>query len=191
MLNTGLESVIDEPLPGKAPYFTEYVRRSLEKIDEELGFNIYRDGLKVYTTLDSRLQKIAEEMVMKSVKRNQEMLNRWLFKDDDKFSQLGYSGIYPEDSVRLMMQGEAELYEELREQLLVQTAFVVLDPKTGSILAMVGGRPDYHDQYNRAVQAARQPGSVFKPFVYTTAIDNDYPVTTQLLNQPVVLNVQC
>ena len=61
MLNKGLESVIDEPLPGKAPYFTEYVRRSLEKIDEELGFNIYRDGLKVYTTLDSRLQEIAEE----------------------------------------------------------------------------------------------------------------------------------
>ena len=190
MLNKGLESVIDEPLPGKAPYFTEYVRRSLEKIDEELGFNIYRDGLKVYTTLDSKLQEIAEEMVMKSVKRNQEMLNRRLFKDDDEFSKLGYFGIYPEDSVRLMMQGEAELYEELREQLLVQTAFVALDPKTGSILAMIGGRPDYHDQYNRAVQAARQPGSVFKPFVYTTAIDNDYPVTTQLLNQPVVLNVQ-
>ena len=190
MLNKGLESVIDEPLPGKAPYFTEYVRRSLEKIDEELGFNIYRDGLKVYTTLDSKLQEIAEEMVMKSVKRNQEMLNRRLFKDDDEFSKLGYFGIYPEDSVRLMMQGEAELYEELREQLLVQTAFVAIDPKTGSILAMIGGRPDYHDQYNRAVQAARQPGSVFKPFVYTTAIDNDYPVTTQLLNQPVVLNVQ-
>ena len=190
MLNKGLESVIDEPLPGKAPYFTEYVRRSLEKIDEELGFNIYRDGLKVYTTLDSKLQEIAEEMVMQSVKRNQEMLNRRLFQDDDEFSKLGWFGIYPEDSVRLMMQGEAELYEELREQLLVQTAFVALDPKTGSILAMIGGRPDYHDQYNRAVQAARQPGSVFKPFVYTTAIDNDYPVTTQLLNQPVVLNVQ-
>ena len=190
MLNKGLESVIDEPVPGKAPYFTEYIRRSLEKIDEDLEFNIYRDGLKVYTTLDSRLQEIAEEMVMKSVKKNQKMLNQMLFKDDDKFSKLGYFGIYPEDSVRLMMQGEAELYKELREQLLVQTAFVALDPKTGRILAMVGGRPDYHDQYNRAVQAARQPGSVFKPFVYTTAIDNDYPVTTQLLNQPVVLNVQ-
>jgi penicillin-binding protein 1A len=54
---------------------------------------------------------------------------------------------------------------------------------------MIGGRPDYHDQYNRAVQAKRQPGSVFKPFVYTTAIDNGYPVTKQLLNQPLVLRV--
>ena len=186
----GLDSVIDEPLPGKAPYFTEYVRRTLEKIDHELGFNIYRDGLKVYTTLDSRLQTIAEEMVMKSVSKNQEALNQRLFKNEEEFSKLGYFGIYPEDSVRFMMEGNEELYKELREQLLVQTAFVALDPKTGGILAMVGGRPDYHDQFNRAVQAARQPGSVFKPFVYATAIDNDFPVTTQLMNQPVVLNVR-
>jgi len=55
---------------------------------------------------------------------------------------------------------------------------------------MIGGRPDYHDQYNRAVQAKRQPGSVFKPFVYTTALENGYTVSQQLLNQPVVLNVQ-
>ena len=55
---------------------------------------------------------------------------------------------------------------------------------------MIGGRPDYHDQYNRATQARRQPGSIFKPFVYTSAIDNGYAVTHQLLNQPVVLNVQ-
>ena len=66
---------------------------------------------------------------------------------------------------------------------------VALDPNSCAILAMVGGRPDYHDQYNRAVQAQRQPGSVFKPIVYTTAIDNGYPVTKQLLNQPLVLRV--
>ena len=87
------------------------------------------------------------------------------------------------------MQGDSSLYQELRNKLLVQGAFVALDPTTGSILAMVGGRPDYHDQYNRAVQAKRQPGSVFKPFVYATAIDNGYSVSKQLLNQPLVLRV--
>ena len=46
------------------------------------------------------------------------------------------------------------------------------------------------DRYNRSVQAKRQPGSVFKPFVYTTALENGYTVSQQLLNQPVVLNVQ-
>ena len=87
----------------------------------------------------------------------------------------------------MMLEGEGKLYKDLRAKLLVQSAFVALDPNTGGILAMVGGRPDYHDQYNRAVQAKRQPGSVFKPFVYTTALNNGYPVTEQLLNQPVVL----
>ena len=108
----------------------------------------------------------------------------------EEFELLGHLTIYDEDSVKMMMQGEAELYKDLRAKLLVQTAFVAIDPKTGGIMAMIGGRPDYHDQYNRAVQAKRQPGSVFKPFVYTTALENGYTVSQQLLNQPVVLNVQ-
>ncbi len=185
-----LDSVLEEPVSGKAPYFTEYIRRFLEIEDETLNVNIYRDGLKIYTTLNSKLQEIAEEMVMRSIDKNQEVFNQRVFNDEEEFSRLGYLGIYPKDTVKLMMEGELPLFKDLRKQLLVQTAFVALDPSTGKILAMVGGRPDYHDQYNRATQAARQPGSVFKPFVYTTAIDNGYPVTKQLLNQPVVLNVQ-
>lgn len=186
----GLETVIYKPLKGKAPYFTEYIRRFLEKEDDRLDVNIYRDGLKVYTTLDSRLQSVAEEMVMRSVLKNQDVLNKRLWNNEEEFSKLAYLGIYPEDTVKMMMRGEMPLYKELRNKLLVQTSLIALDPKTGEILAMVGGRPDYQDQYNRAVQSKRQPGSVFKPFVYTTALDNGYPVTKQLLNQPVVLNVQ-
>jgi len=185
-----LESVTDEPKRGLAPYFTEYVRRILEKEDEALGINIYRDGLKIFTTLDTRLQLIAERFVMESVEAAQKKLNKRIFNDKEEFEQLGLLTIHPEDSVRLMMNGGQELYKDLRAKLLVQTAFVAIDPHTGSVLAMIGGRPDYHDQYNRAVQARRQPGSVFKPFVYTTALENGYPVTEQLLNQPVVLNVQ-
>ena len=183
------ENVIEFQAKGTAPYFTEYVRRIMEKEDDHLGVNIYRDGLKIYTTLDTRLQDIAEESLMKSIKRNQDKLNKRLFNDEEEFSQLAYHSIYPIDTVKMMMEGDSILYEELRNKLLVQGAFIALDPTTGAILAMIGGRPDYHDQYNRAVQAKRQPGSVFKPFVYTTAIDNGYPVTKQLLNQPLVLRV--
>ena len=185
-----LETVLEVPKRGTAPYFTEYVRRVLEKQDTELGINIYRDGLKIYTTLDSRLQKIAEDAVLKTVKDDQERLNKRLYKNREEFEDLAYLTIYEEDSIKMMLAGERQLYKDLRDKLLVQSAFVALDPNTGGILAMVGGRPDYHDQYNRAVQAKRQPGSVFKPFVYTTALDNGYPVTEQLLNQPVVLNIQ-
>ncbi len=175
---------------GLAPYFIENVRRYLEKEDDNLGVNIYRDGLKIYTTLDSRLQSIAEKATREQIIVNQRRYNNQLFNDEELFSSLVDFEKYPIDSVKMMMRGEIPLYEELRNKLLVQTAFVALDPKTGAILAMVGGRPDYHDQYNRAVQAPRQPGSVFKPFIYTTAIDNGYPVTEQLLNQRVVLNRQ-
>ena len=185
-----LESVQELPKRGTAPYFTEYIRRILEKQDTALGINIYRDGLKIYTTLDSRLQTIAERAVMETIKEDQDRLNNRLYKDREEFERLAYLTIYPEDSLKMMLNGDEKLYKDLRHRLLVQCAFVAIDPYTGGILAMIGGRPDYHDQYNRAVQAKRQPGSVFKPFVYTTAIDNGYPVTEQLLNQPVVLNIQ-
>jgi len=172
---------------GKAPYFAEHVRRILEKQDDELGINIYQDGLKIYTTLDYRLQKIAEDVVMKTLRKNQDEFNAQLFEDNDRFSKLGYLSIFPEDSVKMMLNGQMKLYEELRENLLVQCAFIAIDSKNGEILAMIGGRSDYLDQYNRSTQALRQPGSVFKPYIYTAAIDNNYPVTTQLLNQPVAL----
>ena len=185
-----LETVLEVPKRGTAPYFTEYVRRILEKEDTALGINIYRDGLKIYTTLDSRLQTAAEDAVLKTIKDDQDRLNKRLYKNREEFENLAYLTIYEEDSIKMMLSGEGKLYKDLRDKLLVQCAFVALDPNTGGILAMIGGRPDYHDQYNRAVQARRQPGSVFKPFVYTTALDNGYPVTEQLLNQPVVLNIQ-
>ena len=175
---------------GIAPYFTEYIRRILEREDEALDIDIYRDGLEIYTTLDSRMQKMAEDAVLLTVKTNQNVLNQRLYKNREEFEQLAYLGIHPEDSVRLMLEGELPLYEDLRDKLLIQTALVAMDPSNGHIKAMIGGRPDYHDQFNRATQAKRQPGSVFKPFIYTAAIDNGYPVTRQLLNQPVVLNVQ-
>ena len=183
------ENITINQAKGVAPYFTEYVRRTMEKEDDRLGVNIYRDGLKIYTTLDSRIQHVAEESLIKVIKQNQDKLNKRLFNNEEEFSQLAYLGIFPEDTVKMMMQGDSTLYKDLRNKLLVQGAMVALDPNSGAILAMVGGRPDYHDQYNRAVQAQRQPGSVFKPIVYTTAIDNGYPVTKQLLNQPLVLRV--
>ena len=185
-----LESINEDPTRGLAPYFTEYVRRLLEKEDEALDINIYRDGLKIYTTLDSRLQSIAEKVILEAIHKSQEKLNNRIINNQEEFELLGHLTIFDEDSVKMMMRGEAQLFKDLRSKLLVQTAFVAINPKTGGIIAMIGGRPDYHDQYNRAVQARRQPGSVFKPFVYTTALENGYTVTQQLLNQPVVLNVQ-
>ncbi|GIS73628.1 MAG: hypothetical protein CM1200mP10_32050 [Candidatus Neomarinimicrobiota bacterium] len=57
------------------------------------------------------------------------------------FENLAYFGIFSEDTVRMMMEGKLPLYEELRDKLLVQCAFVALDPNTGAILAMVEDGP--------------------------------------------------
>lgn len=135
-----LDNIQEERPEGIAPYFTEYVRRILEKEDERLGVNIYRDGLKIYTTLDSRLQEIAETQIQRSVVENQKIFNQYIFNNEEEFSRLGYLGIYPQDTVKMMMEGELPLYKELRSGLLVQCGFVALDPTTGEILAMIGGR---------------------------------------------------
>jgi len=90
------------------------------------------------------------------------------------------------------MQQAAE--EELREGIaaaksrhVTQGALVCIDPHTGYIKAMVGGvNPDFtKDQFNRAVQARRQPGSAFKAFVYTAAIDNGYDSYYPVSNVPI------
>ncbi len=85
-------------------------------------------------------------------------------------------------------------YPALKEHAtVVQGALVALDPKTGGILAMVGSRDYRASQFNRAVQAKRQPGSLFKPFVYLAALEargelaGGQPVTaaTPIIDEPV------
>ena len=66
----------------------------------------------------------------------------------------------------------------------VQASIFSVDPSDGAIRVMIGGRDFEESKFNRAVQAKRQPGSTFKPFVYTSVIDNGYSPATQLLNQP-------
>lgn len=63
-----------------------------------------------------------------------------------------------------------------------QTALIALDPRKGHIKAMIGGRDN--DQFNRAVQARRQPGSTIKPFIYTTAIDSGLTTSTIRVDEP-------
>ena len=76
----------------------------------------------------------------------------------------------------------------LSQRPSVEGAIVALDPHTGRLLAMSGGY-NYHDsEFNRAVQALRQPGSAFKPFVYLAALDQGYNPTTRILDAPLVVD---
>jgi penicillin-binding protein 1A len=69
----------------------------------------------------------------------------------------------------------------------VQGAFVALDPRDGSILALAGGFDFFASKFNRAVQAERQPGSGFKPFLYTAALEHGYTPATLINDAPIVL----
>ncbi|HEX8288139.1 MAG TPA: PBP1A family penicillin-binding protein [Pyrinomonadaceae bacterium] len=122
------------------PYFSQYTIEELPKVvsDPEAVKH-----LRVYTTIDPDLQRIAYEIV-----------NKRLEKLDKYFPKK------PKGSL--------------------QAALVAVRPKTGEIVAMVGGRNYLENQFNRATDAMRQPGSVFKPFVYATAINTAYEGNSQV-----------
>lgn len=134
-----------------APYFAEWVRQTLH---EHFGDRLYDQGLKVYTTLDLDMQAAAERAV-------ESQLSAIEGGQYGNFRHLTYEQ-YVARGNRDQGSGAESPY--------IQAAFVAIDPRDGSVRAMVGGR-DYGDsQFNRATQALRQPGSTFKPIVYSTAI---------------------
>jgi len=76
----------------------------------------------------------------------------------------------------------------LAQEPQVQSAFVSLNPQNGALLALVGGFSYHHNKYNRATQATRQPGSNFKPFIYTAALENGYTAASIINDAPVVFD---
>jgi penicillin-binding protein 1A len=187
--NTPLQVQRQEQPPRIAPYFVEYVRQQLMNEDENLGIDLYRDGLSIYTTLDSRLQTIADSALQRHLRYQQNILNNRLLSNRSALNNILTDSTFNIDQVRAMIRGDVPLDSLMRYSLLVQGAFIALDPSTGWILAMIGGRNFEESEFNRAVQSRRLPGSVFKPIAYATAIDNGFPVTQQLLNQPVVVEM--
>jgi penicillin-binding protein 1A len=171
---------------GIAPYFTEMVRQELEDRQAKYGFDYYRDGLTVETTLNPDLQRFAELAMKEHLAEWQpRVTNRYLTTDRNDFVLHKYPNADPYELYKIM-QDSTRLDSIIRAETVVQVAFVALDPETGDILAMIGGRNFRKYKFNRAVQSRRQPGSTFKPFAYIAAIDNGYPLTTRLWNTDVV-----
>lgn len=115
-----------------APYFVDAATKVLTTEFQRDPFNT-NYNMRVYTTIDTQLQAIAEQ----SVAGHLDKLNK----------------IYGKKGLNL------------------QASLVALDPQTGQILAMVGGKDYRESQFNRATEAKRQPGSTFKPFVYAAALE--------------------
>jgi penicillin-binding protein 1A len=250
-----LAEEIENPF-GKAPDFSEHVRRYLEsKYGRDM---LYREGLKVYTTVNLSMQKAAESALRKGlleldkregyrgpIRRLQaeeregyrearsgmvqekaleigDVVEGLVEKVDDKknevwifigdgdgllplsemkwarkpnpdvpFHSAGVKNpgqvLKPGDVVLVRVVGAGPPWKlSLEQEPVVQGALFCLDPATGRVRAMVGGRDFSVSQFNRAIQARRQPGSAFKPIIYAAALDWGMTPATVILDAPYV-----
>lgn len=232
-----------------APYVAEMVR---EKMVERFGADAYVSGLKVYTTVDSRLQNAARNALRQGLHEYDERhgyrgvvshinlathaTNHELDKQLEKYSNIGdtipaivtsvnsrsidvylghnrfrnipWDGLKwarkylsenarasavksakevtaVGDIVRIRKNREGSL--KLAQVPAVEGALVSLNPVDGSILALAGGYDFFQSKYNRATQAKRQPGSGFKPILYTKALEEGYTAASVINDAPIVL----
>ncbi|HEX5872360.1 MAG TPA: transglycosylase domain-containing protein, partial [Longimicrobium sp.] len=151
---TGKQTPLALSPPGgavAAPYFVEAVRRELE---DQFGELLYTGGLRIHTAIDPILQRTAEQ----SLEDQLRAIERGTYG--------GFRGPTYEAFTAGIKRGQAVTHTPY-----LQGIVVVLDPATGLVRAMVGGRDFRQSQFNRATQALRQPGSAFKPFVYAAALE--------------------
>lgn len=241
---------------SKAPYFTEFIRHQVEK---KYGKEkLYKEGIRIYTTLDLTLQKAAQksvEMGLRELDRRQgfrgpiqtlspeEVKNLTkvkgrapnplsqnevfegvvLSRDESKklytvwveerrgilpYSEMTWALhikttshfkptqvktpgdlLKPGDVIHVRVKELAgkdrPLLLTLEQEPLVQGALLCLDPQTGYVKAMVGGRDFSESQFNRAIHSRRQPGSAFKPVIYAAALEKGYTPSTILMDSPV------
>ena len=201
------------PLPhnaGIAPYFREFLRAELDawcqghQKNEEEHYNLYTDGLKIYTTIDSRLQLYAEEAMREHMRKLQKIFE-WQWEGDDLWYGLteqqlliNYDGEHTEgmaaEPKRRMevftWEGKQEVeyntLDSIKHYLgLLQTGFLAMDVQSAEIRAWVGGINHEYFKYDH-VLARRQAGSVFKPLVYLEALEQGISPCDYFANDSVV-----
>ncbi|HEX4030806.1 MAG TPA: PBP1A family penicillin-binding protein [Terracidiphilus sp.] len=147
---------------SEAPYFVDLVR---DQLVQKLGDRDYnREGLRIYTSLDPDLQRLATEAVVSTMPMIDAQVDRRHARD----KKLGKPYVYP------------------------QVALVALNPHTGQVLALVGGRSYGTSQLDHAL-SMRPTGSIFKPFVYAAAFQTSVagtmlPGQTKLFSEVTMLS---
>jgi penicillin-binding protein 1A len=218
---------------GSATYFREIIKADLIRWTKEnlkpdgTPYDLFGDGLRIFTTIDSRMQRYAEEAVDEHMRELQkkffkEMGNRdpWIDNNGQVIANFletqvkrteAYRNLarrYPSnpDSINIKLnekkrmrvfsweRGEIDTLMSTMDSLgyykkHLQTGFMSLDPHTGHVKAWVGGINHKHFKFDHVKQGRRQPGSTFKPFVYTAAIENGYSPCYSVIDQPIEVNI--
>jgi penicillin-binding protein 1A len=212
-----------------APFVAEMVRQYLH---EKYGDEVYTLGLKIYTTIDSNLQKTAEGALRNALHIYDERHGFRIAKQDladnnipPKISpiigdtqaatvtSITGSGVkaklYNNSAIEISWEktkwggNKAQKYlvpgalirvRQIKKGIWaltqvpdVEGAFVSMNPQNGAILALVGGFEYNQNKFNRAVQAKRQPGSGFKPIIYTTALEQGYTAASMINDAPIAV----
>lgn len=155
---------------GVGEYFVEYVRQLLEA---RFGRSLYTEGYRIYTTLDLDAQGAAERALAAQLER----------------IESGTLGTYRHPTYREYLEQRGDGAGELTNTPYLQGAAIVMEARTGNIIAMVGGRDFNDSKFNRAVQARRQPGSTFKPIVYAAALERGWSLGDRLVDEPVSIAI--
>lgn len=206
-----LKTKFETPYDGNANYFKNAVVDYVKKWGDENGYDLYTDGLKIYTTIDSRMQEKAEEAMTQRMKQLQRVFedhwgkqNPWVdetgkeipnfletvVKRTSRYKSLAAKFPNNPDSVSYYLakkdtmtvydwktSGQIKQYWSSMDSLeyykrILRAGMMAMDPHNGQIKAWVGGLDYNFFKYDHVKQGRRQPGSTFKPFVYTTAIDD-------------------
>lgn len=205
-----------------APYFAEHVRQWMNRWSAENGYDVYEDGLVVYTTIDSRTQALAEASVQETMPclqavvdwewskaqasvwstdpcdyleldgytpfahywRSQTTFVDQMIRETERFRSMRRAGTGADAAVSELRTDRAFMDSLQTVKSRLEAGFIAVDPNSGYVKAWVGGRDLATDWFDHVDKAARQPGSTFKPFVYTAAIDNGWSPNYQLLDGP-------
>lgn len=212
---------------GEALYFRDAVARELQDWCKENKKDIYRDGLKIYTTIDLRLQKLAEESMQQHMKSLQKrFFQHWqgqapwidengkempgfiedIAKQTDEYKRLSKKFGKGNDSVDFYLnkphpmtvftwEGDKDTIFSTLDSIryykhILHAGFLSMDPQTGFVKTWVGGVNFKYFKYDHVSQFKRQPGSLFKAFLYTAAIDNGYGPCDQMTDRNITINYE-
>lgn len=200
---------------GMAPYFRQVVELQIRDWCKKKGLNIYKDGLKIYTTLDPVMQQYAEESVDKCMWGRTRYANNYLWnkhpsvlerliKDSDRYKNYKKDGLTHSQIMELFKTKTSmtlfawntnrekdttitpiDSIKYMRAQ--IQTGFMAMDPQTGEVKAWVGGINHKYFQYDHVnINTKRQVGSTMKPLLYCFAVDNGYSPCMTVSCSPVL-----
>ncbi|MBK7690830.1 MAG: transglycosylase domain-containing protein [Bacteroidetes bacterium] len=200
---------------GVAPYFRQVVEQKMLVWCKKKGYNLYKDGLKIYTSLDTTMQQYAEEAVAKQMygKTRFASAAKWAnhpktlkraVRESERYKGLKAEGMSEEDimknfNTKTRMKVFAWNAKREKDTTItpldsikymkgfVQTGFLVMDPATGEVKAWVGGINHKYFQFDHVNEnTKRQVGSTIKPLLYCLAVDNGYSPCQSISLNPVM-----